>query len=148
MIITGITPEDFRSAVAKISMAHYSENLRVEIGTQMSPTRFRARVIVAESGAAMWPKTELSAPGARRSHSGRRLKAACWHAYRDAIQGVFDVNPNARVYTGMSKYVGLDGFLENYPATAHQNIGSTVQPAYMPDLCDCDHYGIPTHEQG
>ena len=61
---------------------------------------------------------------------------------------MFDINPDARVYTGMAKYVGLDGFLDNYPPTAHVNIGSMFAPAHMPDLCDCDRYGIDTREEG
>lgn len=150
MIVTGITPDQFRDVIAKLNVVDYQHNLTAHIGREYSATRFSCRVIPEDSGT-NWTSSndgKMSAPGARRSWSGRRLKAACWHAYRDVILGIFHVNPDARVYTGMAKYVGLQGFLDAYPQTAHQNIGSMAQPAYMPDLCDCDHYGISTHEYG
>src|SRR6478735_3573461 len=137
MQITGITPQDFTDAVAKVS-ALYGDNLTAQITSVQSRTRFRARVIVKESGAST-RKDGGSAPGARKSGSGRRLAASCWHAYRDVMYAIFDVNSNARIYTFMAKYKGREGFEAIYPATARQNIGSFEQPAYMPDLCECEH---------
>jgi hypothetical protein len=46
-----------------------------------------------------------------------------------------EVNPNAVIRSGLAVYKGVDGFEETYPATAHQNIGSMFQPAYMPEQC-------------
>lgn len=149
MIITGISAQQFGEAVEKLSAATYGDNLRVEVGRVYSGNRFAARVIPRDSGARMFgQKIKTSAPGARKSWSGRRINAACWHAYRDAILAVFDINPDARVYTTMAKYVGRDGFMDNYPRTADKNIGSLAQPAYMPELCDCEHFGIDTRESG
>lgn len=157
MIITGITPEQFIQIVARVGALSYQHNLQAEIGRRYtradgSCQRFHARVIPVESGARLSQcnvgTERLSAAGARRSWSGRRIAAACWHAYRDVLAGVFEVNPNARVVTAMSKYVGLSGFHANYPATANANIGSMMQPAYMPELCDCERYGIDTREAG
>lgn len=136
MIVTGITPEQFRAAVEKTSATLYAGNLTVDMGTQHSPTRFRARVIARQSGARTHGKD--CAPGARRSWSGRRLTAACWHAYRDVMIEVFNVNPDTRIYTSMAKYRGRDEFERAYPLTANQNIGSMMQPAYMPELCECE----------
>lgn len=133
MQITGITPQQFTDAVAKASVK-YDGNLTAEITSVQSANRFRARVIPKMSSSA--PKTP--APGARKSWNGRCLKAACWHAYRDAMYEVFAINPQARVYTAMATYKGIDGFESQYPATADQNIGSMMQPAYMPDLCNCE----------
>lgn len=136
MQITGITPDDFRLAVQKANVA-YDGNLTAEIGSQQSATRFRARVVPVQSGASTMP-AGISALGARKSWSGRRIKAACWHAYRDVLIEVFAINPDARVYTAMAKYKGVDSFNEQFPRTADQNIGSMASPAYMPDLCECE----------
>jgi hypothetical protein len=136
MQITGITPLQFADAVRKVSVS-YGDNLDYEVTSQQSSTRFRARVIPVVSGATTC-SPGVSAPGARKSWSGRRIKAACWHAYRDVMIEVFNINPSARIYTGMAKYKGIDGFNENYPRTADQNIGSMMSPAYMPDLCECE----------
>jgi hypothetical protein len=147
MIVTGISAEQFSDAIDKLSKSTYSGNLRAEVGRVYSGNRFAARIVPKDSGARMFgQKIKTSAPGARRSWSGRRINAACWHAYRDAIIAVFDINPDARVYTAMAKYVGRDGFMAEYPRTADKNIGSMVQPAYMPELCDCDHFSIDTRE--
>lgn len=149
MIVTGITTEQFNEIVAKLNATTYGGNLNTEIGRIYSPTRFAGRVTVRESGARLFPKDKSrTAPGARRSWSGRRIAAACWHAYRDVLAGVFEVNPDARVRTAMAKYIGREGFLANYPETANQNIGSMASPAYMPELCDCEDYGIDTREAG
>lgn len=149
MIVTGVTSEQLRNAVDALNTSAYAGNLTLSVGREYSRNRFSCRVIPAESGARMFPRSSRqSAPGARKSWNGRRINAACWHAYRDVIAAVFAINPAARVYTSMSKYVGAQGFIDNYPATANRNIGSMAQPAYMPELCDCDHYGIDTREQG
>lgn len=76
-------------------------------------------------------------PGARRSWSGRRTPSACWHAYRDVLKAVFAEYPHATARTAMARYTGAD-FESQYPRTADHNIGSMMQPAYMPDLCECD----------
>lgn len=133
MQITGITPDQFIDAVAKAGV-QYDDNLVAEITSVQSPTRFRARVVPRHSSFA--PKTP--APGARLSWQGRCVKAACWHAYRDAMYAIFAINPKARIQTSMATYKGLEGFEDIYPNTADQNIGSMMQPAYMPDLCDCE----------
>lgn len=136
MQITGITPHQFLEAVRKVS-ARYGDNLDAEFGSQQSATRFRARVVPIVSGATTCAPG-VSAPGARKSWSGRRIKAACWHAYRDVLIEVFAINPDARVYTAMAKYKGVDSFNEQFPRTADQNIGSMMSPAYMPELCECE----------
>jgi hypothetical protein len=136
MIVQGITVEQFNDAVAKAGAA-YADNLAAEIGSEFSRTRFSARVTIKETGAQQGLPTEELASGQRRSWSGRRIKAACWHAYRDVLVEVFNISPDANVYTTMAKYKGRTGFENEYPATADRNIGSMMQPAYMPELCDC-----------
>jgi hypothetical protein len=89
---------------------------------------FRGRII----------PTSSRSHGARRSWTGRRIKAACWHAHRDVLLALFLDHPEARVFTSMASYVGVEGFKATYPDTAYRNIGSELQPAFMPDLCECD----------
>lgn len=153
LIITGITTKQFTDIIAKLNVGGYEDNLRPLIGREFSANRFSARVVVNDSGAREFgpPKAgqvALSAPGARKSAHGRRIPAACWHAYRDVLAAIFDVNPKAAVRTALSTYLDREHFYHQYPATAHRNIGSMMSPAYMPELCDCAHWGISTHEQG
>jgi hypothetical protein len=140
MIITGITREQFSDAVAKAGTL-YADNLVPSFGTDYSPTRFSARVILRQTGYGMGlPNPEL-APAQRRSASAfdthRRINAVCWHGYRDALREVFAINPETRVYTMFAKYKGQAEFERLYPHTAHRNIGAPVRPVTMPELCDC-----------
>jgi hypothetical protein len=139
MIITGITTEQFTDAVAKAGVL-YEDNLRPEIGTEYSATRFRGRVLLKQTGYGLGlPTTEL-APGQRRSSSAfsrRRINAVCWHGYRDALREIFLINPDTRIYTVLAKYTGRAAFEALYPPTRHRNIGALVDPVTMPELCDC-----------
>lgn len=71
-------------------------------------------------------------PGARRSTSGRRIAAACWHAH-----GTFmDFLPKGtRIVTSY----GQNGTQETYPGRSWNDfsIGSLYQPMYMSEACDC-----------
>ena len=85
--------------------------------------------------------------GARESASGRATVASCWHVHRDVLKRIFDVNPDARVVSGLGDrsegkfkrvtYNGRDGFERDFPSTAHINVGSEWFPRYIGELCDC-----------
>ena len=72
--------------------------------------------------------------GARKSWSGRHIKAASWEAHRDFMAAIFARDPNARLQTGMAVYRGYHGFMREYPATGDRNIGSQMCPCTMPEL--------------
>jgi hypothetical protein len=72
--------------------------------------------------------------GARRSHSGRHTPNASWEAHRDVLREVFRLAPDAVIETRMATYKGADGFEQEFPATAHANVGSMMFPATMPSL--------------
>lgn len=128
MQVTGLSLEDFERIVKEISAVCYDGNVIVEQEAHaQSPRRFTARLRTKSSRGS----------GARMSWSGRHIPAACWHAYRDVLEALFEEYPQARVRTAMAVYKGKEGFRANYPYTAYKNIGSMMQPAYMPDLCEC-----------
>lgn len=84
--------------------------------------------------------------GGRRGHSGRRIKAACWHAHRDVLMTLFDQCPDAIVVTAKARYEGREGFLQVYPPTGEVNIGSRFAPLAYRDACDCVGRGDPPIE--
>lgn len=133
MKITGITLDRFKEITESISLSFYEGNIVVHQDGQDASNSKGGRCV------ARLTATDSDGPGTRTTWSGRRGKYACWHAYRDVLIAVFDVNPDAKVVTGMATYEGRDGFYRDYPATANQNIGSEFQPAYMADLCKCGH---------
>jgi len=123
----GATRLDLLVAVEKANSDHGYE-LRWE-QTSEGGTRVpwvRGRIV---------PLTSRS-EGARRSYSGRRLKAACWHAYRDVLAALFEQRPRATVRTALATYHGREGFERHYPATAYVNVGSAMRLVHMPALCD------------
>ena len=133
MNISGISLHEFTRITSTVSVQKYGGNIIVsqdghDTGTRKP--RCTARLAARDSHGA----------GARVCWSGRHGPWACWHAYRDVLAAVFYANPEAVIRTGIgggTLYRGRDGFLAAYPATAGVNIGSQVQPAYMPDLCEC-----------
>lgn len=126
--IRGLTLPEFQQITDAVSRARYGGNVVVDNRAHsVSGNSFRARIRVANSREA----------GARHTQRGRRGVGACWHVIRDVYAEVFRQYPHARIVTGLARYNGRNGFLDNYPETARVNIGSPWQPTYMPELCDC-----------
>jgi hypothetical protein len=133
MVVKGITPDQFACVVRDVSNTRYDGNVRVDWGEwgpallNQAGTRFRGRVLVYSS----------RGKGARRSWSGRRLAAACWHVFRDVVREALARYPDAVITTSMARYTA-ENFESTYPATGEVNVGSMFEPAYLPDLCECD----------
>lgn len=128
MNINGLSLDEFTEIVNRVSEEIFDGNVIVESNAHdAGNNRCVARIRVIDS----------SGTGSRRAAKGRRMPAACWHAYRDVIHAVLESYPDAKVDTGMEKYHGMAEFLRLYPGTANKNIGSEYYPAYMPDLCEC-----------
>lgn len=137
MQITGISTSEFTEIVNLVSRDCYEGNLTINDITDLGGVRrprIRASLRTREGKGA---DKFTSAPGARKSWSGRRMPAACWHTFRDVLNVSFERHPDAIVRTSMAVYKGHKGFLAEYPETAYKNIGSQFQPAYMTELCEC-----------
>lgn len=77
----------------------------------------------------------------RRSHSGRKVAAVCWHGHRDFFRELFRVNPLAEIrshWAAGSIHYTAGNFERVYPDTGYTNIGSMMQPCSYQDACDCD----------
>ena len=129
--VKGMTPDQLRTIVDLVSMVRYGGNIRVDWEgstprlLNRAGTRFRGRIMARSS----------HGPGARRSWSGRRLTAACWHVFRDVIRAALAEYPDAVFTTSLARYTAAN-FEATYPATGSRNIGSVMQPVTMPELCD------------
>jgi hypothetical protein len=100
-------------------------------------------------------------PGSRVSVSAfrdkpRRVASACWHANRDFMRAVFEINPDARIRTALTnserfaeyseyygygrkrQYTGSDHFEAIYGVTGHSNTDSQMLPTSIQDACNCD----------
>lgn len=132
MEITGIEPDVFDAIVRRISADRFDDNVtcydpRPSARHTRAGTRFRQRVLVRSSREA----------GARRSWSGRRMPCACWHVFRDVVRATLAEHPAVTFRTSLAFYTS-GNFETTYPATGAVNVGSACQPAYLPDLCECD----------
>jgi len=127
MRITGISSADLYAALEETSAKLYDGNLQFnrEPERQGSWLHFTLRV-----------KT-CGEPG---THIGmhRRTIYACWHAHRDVMRAIFKRAPDATLHTGIASYYGSKGFEHEFPYTAHQNIGSIMQPRERHQACECN----------
>jgi hypothetical protein len=128
MEIRGVPYGDVERIITRVSDERYAGNLGINADAHpLSRTGARARIVAKDS----------HGPGSRTTWTGRHGPWACWHAYRDVLAAIFAEYPDARIRTRMANYIGRTGFEDLYPATARDNVGSIMQPAYMPDLCGC-----------
>lgn len=141
MIVSGVHYLDVDAIIIHIGTARYMDNLVPSWRRGFSGAGLAGRTpTLLNRYGTRWRGTigvySSRQPGARRSWSGRRLTAPCWHAYRDVIREILR-EPGRRVTTSMARYTS-ENFEDLYPATGHVNIGSMMAPRKMPDLCECD----------
>jgi len=70
--------------------------------------------------------------GARRGVSGRRVPNACWHAYGRFIDIIFEIYPEAIVYTSGVRYT------KNNWQWIDRDIGGSINPVYYSKVCNCE----------
>jgi hypothetical protein len=105
---------------------------------RVSATKYDGNLIVHPQAASYRLSVRSSRErGARRSHSGRRMAVACWHAWRDVLAELFNQFPDATVRTALATYKGRGGFEDWFELTGATNIGSIREPLRMDDACDC-----------
>jgi hypothetical protein len=133
MRATGIAANNLAATVERVSRGKFNGNVTLKSLSPIPATRRTTE------GANFTLRVESSREaGARRSTSGRRLAAACWHAHRDVLRAIFDAAPNARIRSAFADYDGRDDFERSFPQTYHHNAGSVMMPASFGALCDCD----------
>ena len=129
MLIIGIGKDDLDRAIKVFNQDNDSTIQIVDYQDKSTSrtVKFRCRFVPNRS----------SDKYGRLSHSGRRIKALCWHGHRDLFEMLFNVFPQLEIRTAQATYKGRDGFIRNYPATASVNIGSMFKPMEYQDACNC-----------
>lgn len=72
----------------------------------------------------------------------RSCGACCWHSYGMFIRTLFDINNDGWMNTREAKYVGLQGFLESYPATGGHIKGGLCNGEAYEYMCKCYEYDL------
>jgi len=77
-------------------------------------------------------------PGSRKSNTGRRIAAACWHVHGHFIDGVLLFDPNGKIETDFNT---IETAADNWKG-GERNIGSMARPLCYADACDCGERGL------
>lgn len=117
----GVTPDDLQKA---LRAADDTGNLILNPDND-GPARFTLRV------------KDSRGRYARRSHSGRRMVAACYHGHWAFMYALLTLQPDARIKSHMADYRGRADFLAKAPAVGGRNIGSMARPMAYGAACDC-----------
>lgn len=100
----------------------YADNIRLEIRPATRGRGWNVRVRCASA----------YGPGARFTHSFKRIPFACWHVVGNLVDKVFELCPDARVQTKGKYYKKETWIWDDW------NAGSKVEPAYMSEMCLCE----------
>ena len=140
-------PEDLVSAALQSAQFRYGGNLRLKDWARDTGSTYRFGVTVNATKQPDEPgprggKRFKPAPGVSMNfpyfHAERPIHAACWHAFRDVLAELFILCPQAVVVTAIATYRGFDGFMRDFPQTAHRNAGSQIFPMELAEKCFCE----------
>jgi hypothetical protein len=139
--VSGTTEATLRLAMERVN-ARYDDN----VAFNQSGSNFHRGGIRPRGGSVLafsLTVKDSRGPGARVSagingQKQRRIRAACWHVWRDFLAELFELAPKAVVRTALATYRGRDGFERDFPATYYRNSGSLMEPRAYGDLCN--HY--------
>lgn len=71
---------------------------------------------------------------ARLSPAGNHTRAVSWQAHREFMRHLFDIDPNAKIFTVVQTYNGKGEFKALHPETYNHNLGSVMRPALLGEL--------------
>lgn len=129
MIARNVTHGELTQAMEDVNGPDYTYggNLRFKNGPTILGRRFRFTLTVNDS----------SGEGGRRSNTGRKIAAACWHAHRDFFRALYAINPKASIKSALAEYFDAEDFEENFEETGDRDIGSIMVPQIVREACEC-----------
>jgi hypothetical protein len=128
MRIKGISSSALEFIVYTVSHLRYNGNIKFKREPERKGNFLHFTLTVHNS----------SGKGARRSNTGRRIAALCWHGHRDVMRTIFDNYPDALLITALARYDGAESFADQFEATGNGNIGSIARPCKLRDACECN----------
>lgn len=132
MIGRNVTEHELTQAMRDVNK-EYGRNLRFKNGPTCEGRGFRFTLTVNTS----------AGQGGRRSNTGRKIAAACWHAHRDYFRALYKLNPSAVIKSALATYEGSADFEAQFEATGDRNIGSAFEPQSMRTACECSENDNP-----
>lgn len=120
MIVRNVTRQQVIDAVNATS-----ENILLDIQPEGKGWRFTLR-----------PRS-TKGQYARRSYTGRRVNAVCYHGHYIVMQWLFRDAPDAILISTHARYNGAGDFYRLAEGVGDVNIGSMMQPMSYREACDC-----------
>jgi hypothetical protein len=128
MQVWNVSADCIGHVVAAVSSANYDGNLIFK----------RLPEMVGRSVSFTLTVQRAANPGGRRSHTGRKVCAACWHCHRDVMAAIMAIVPKARIKTAQADYRGREDFNDKFESTGYNNCGSMMEPLDYRDSCECE----------
>lgn len=119
MIAKHCTIDDLQQALRDINL-NYGDNIRFKT------LEGRGRNVIFTLTV-----NDTKGPGGRIGHSGRHIKAACWHVHGDFFDALFKLVPSAEVVSLGRRINKEEGNWKDW------NIGSIAFPLMYSEACDC-----------
>ena len=117
---TTATTEQLTAALQHVN-EKFEDNIVFKSGPTPKGRRMQFTLTVKDSKEA----------GGRRSHTGRRISAACWHVHGEFFEYLFD--------DGVSLIIAGDKRMrDNRDNWQDWNIGSVMYPMYYSEACECN----------
>ena len=130
MQIYGLSATGVRAALKIAGRKHFDDNLCFN----RQPEEFGVRV----KGVNCTIRVHNSRkPGARRSYTGRRLTAACFHAHEQFYREAFALGAT-RIKSTIADWRSVGDMEKDLDRLAAANIGSMMQPLCHADACECE----------
>ena len=120
MKIKGLSIEQLETALSNVNKKH-GYKLRFVDGISKNGNFLNCRLRSEKS----------NIEGASKSVSGRNSVSASWHAHGYFFDELYDMNPNALIYSGGLKMMSKADNWQDY------NLGSQINPCFASELSIC-----------
>lgn len=128
MIVKNAAMENFHAALAIVN-ARYDGNIKFK---QLEPTgrriKFNLTVCRTSEGTG---KNKVTLPGVSIKR-GKRIAAACWHVHGDFFDALFDLAPDAEIFSAMTGIWEKKG-----DPWKDYEVGTGFEPLKASQACNC-----------
>ncbi len=132
MLVYNVSQVELDRALQAINENRYEGNVIYKREPERNGRGLRFTLRVADS----------KGPGHRRGFSfgarpARRLPSLCWHGHGYFFDALFSIAPEARIVVDVPRRRSIMADDPHYDRWFDWQAGSTFNPVYASDLCDC-----------
>ena len=141
MKVWGVTVADLKTAADRAGVlisggGYLTHGTPRQVGNALSFT-LRTRE-AAPGDPVRWQRRSINQ--VRKDGEFRRVaNAVCWHGHREFMLQVFEINPDARIQTGLADYRNREDFKLKYRST-FRGVDQRAHVRAYGQACDCGRY--------